>query len=113
KERAGRGPLAHHFTKKDEPGWFDGHAVGDINGDGKPDVVVVKNRAGELVWFENSGKPAQDKVWKRHVITTDLKRAYDVALVDLDGDGHLDVAASAWTGNHFAWFRTPGKAGRG
>jgi hypothetical protein len=33
-----------------------------------------------------------------------------VALVDLDGDGHLDVAASSWKGNQFAWFKNPGKS---
>jgi hypothetical protein len=31
-----------------------------------------------------------------------------VALVDLNGDGRLDVAASAWNGNHIAWFANPG-----
>jgi hypothetical protein len=112
-ENDGKGNFRRHFIQKDEEGWFERHAIGDINGDGKPDVVVVKNKAAELVWFENSGQPAQDKVWKRHVITTDLKRAYDVALVDLNGDGNLDVAASAWNGNHFAWFENPGKAGLG
>lgn len=106
-ENDGKGTFLRHFIQQKEAGWFERHAVGDINGDKRPDVIVVKNLDGHLVWFENSGEPAKDKSWKRHVISTDLKRAYDVALVDLNGDGRLDVAASAWNGNHIAWFANP------
>jgi hypothetical protein len=108
-ENDGRGTFTRHFIQQNETGWFERHAIGDMNGDKHPDVVVVKNLDGHLVWFENSGQPAKDKTWKRHIITTNLKRAYDVALVDLNGDGLLDVAASAWNGNHLAWFANPGK----
>ncbi|MDB5390300.1 MAG: hypothetical protein JWM11_5946 [Planctomycetaceae bacterium] len=107
-ENDGKGAFQRHFIQQGETGWFERHAIGDINGDKLPDVVVVKNLDSHVVWFENSGQPAKDKNWKRHVVTTDLKRAYDVALVDLNGDGRLDVAASAWAGNHIAWFANPG-----
>ena len=107
-ENDGQGTFQRHFIQANEPGWFERHAIGDLNGDQLPDVVIVKNLHGHLVWFENSGHPAKDASWKRHVITTDLKRAYDVALVDLNGDSRLDVAASAWNGNHIAWFANPG-----
>lgn len=107
----GAGKFERRFIQKSEPGWFERHAIGDLDGDGDLDVVIVKNLDGHLVWFENSGQPTRDEVWNRQVITTDLKRAYDVALVDLNADGRLDVAASAWNGNHVAWFANPGKDG--
>ncbi|MBC7817091.1 MAG: VCBS repeat-containing protein [Planctomycetaceae bacterium] len=108
-ENDGKRTFRRHFIQKDETGWFERHVIGDINGDKHPDVVVVKNLDGHVVWFENSGQPAKDATWKRHVINTDMKRAYDVALLDVNADGRLDVAASAWTGNHFAWFANPGR----
>src|SRR5262245_18274866 len=44
-ENDGKGNFTQHIIQKDEPGWFERLAVGDIDGDGHPDVVVVKNQA--------------------------------------------------------------------
>ena len=107
----GQGVFKRHIVQDKEPGWFERMDIGDINGDKRPDIAIVKNLHGHLVWFENSGHPATDEKWKRHVITTNLQRAYDVALVDLNGDGLLDAAATAWVGNHVAWFANPGPSG--
>lgn len=118
-ENDGQGLFQKHVIHQGEPGWFERHAVGDINGDGKPDVIVVnnqpdvaggKNPEGHLVWFSNNEQP-DTSPWKRYVITTQCPRAYDVVLVDLDDDGDLDVAASGYVSNRFTWYENPGKEG--
>src|SRR3990172_3025786 len=32
-ENDGKGIFQRHFIQQDEPGWFERHAIGDINGD--------------------------------------------------------------------------------
>ena len=108
-ENDSHGKFKKHLIQKDDPERLERHLVGDIDGDGDLDVAIVKNLRGHLLWFENSGKPTDGKLWRRHVITTDLPGAYDVALGDFDRDGDLDVAASSWVlGNQFAWFENDG-----
>lgn len=111
-ENDGKGTFTEHVIAKNENGWFERLAIGDIDGDGHLDVAVVLNRAGSIIWFQNPGKPAT-LPWKRHaVVSGGLPGAYDVALGDFDGDGRLDAAASSWTrGNRFVWYRNPGKEG--
>ena len=108
-ENLGQGGFRRHLIQKNDPERLERHAIGDIDGDGDQDVVIVKNLRGHLLWFENSGTPTDGQLWHRHVITTELPDAYDVVLVDLDRDGDPDVAASSWRlGNQFAWFENDG-----
>ncbi len=95
--------------------WFttprlERHMIGDVNADGTADVVIVENLHGDIYWYKNSGTPARDSVWQRFTITRHtIPGAYDVAIVDLDGDGDRDVAASTWRlSNKFVWFENPG-----
>ena len=108
-ENDSQGNFKRHLIQKDDPERLERHMLGDMDRDGDLDVVIVKNLRGHLLWFENSGKPTAGKLWQRHVITTELPGAYDVALADFNRDGHLDVAASSWIlGNQFAWFENDG-----
>ena len=109
-ENNGRGNFQRHVIHQDEPGWFERHATGDINGDGRPDLAIIDNLKGQVFWFANPDRPA-DGHWKQYVITTKCPGAYDVVLSDLDGDGDLDAAASGFNSSLITWYENPGKDG--
>lgn len=63
-----------------------GKGIGDVNDDGRLDVVVGSRGGDGLVWYENPG-------WRRHVISASGAWSTDVAIADVDGDGISDVVA--------------------
>lgn len=109
-ENIGNGNFKRRYVLRAVPRpRLERHAIGDINGDGWPDIVVVENLMGGIYWLENNGTPSDGRFWKLHEITSrGLAFAYDVSLADINGNGLLDVAASGWEGNEIAWFENPG-----
>ena len=63
--------------------------IADLNGDGKPDLVVVTEKPDQVVWYENP-------TWKRRVI---LEKSPElpvcVQALDVDGDGKLELILGA------------------
>lgn len=105
-ENDGKGNFTRHVIHQKTDEFLERHAIVDINGDGKPEIVIVDNINGSLLWFEFDGDPRETRSWRHHYITEgQLPGAYDVAVADFDGDGDLDVAASSWIrGNRFDWY---------
>ncbi len=67
----------------------------DIDGDKKPDIVVVDQH--KVVWYKNPGK--QDGKWEKYVILDGKTKPDNVciAAIDIDGDGLPElVVGAAW-----------------
>lgn len=75
-------------TIDDQVGIGYGLAVGDVDGDGKPDILLADKH--QFVWYRNGD-------WKRFVMVENLTE-YDnvcIAARDIDGDGKVEVAVGA------------------
>ena len=75
-----------------------GKGAGDLDGDGKVDVIAGSNNGG-LYWYQN---PA----WTKRTISSGAKIEEDMEVVDLDKDGRRDIV-SVTTGG-VTWFRNTG-----
>lgn len=70
-----------------------GVATGDVDGDGKPDILLAD--AKQIVWYKNPGEPG--KAWSKFVIAENLTPLDNVCIAarDINGDGKVEVAVGA------------------
>jgi hypothetical protein len=98
-EVAGAGPLNPDLP---EVGGYTAMALGDIDGQNGPDIVVAWNPdaceglGNRIDYFSNPGPltARQENAWGLNPIELDLPTVKSVAVLDVDGDGDLDIVST-------------------
>ena len=115
-DKSGLDWQAERFPFPDEAGLIGkSAALGDIDKDGKMDLVTTYDGAEERIGVMWSSFNSKREIWQHHNVSSVEGNKYDFAyLIDMDQDGDLDVLTSEENNNSstvaglgVVWYENP------
>jgi hypothetical protein len=82
-------------------------AIGDLNADGKPDIVIANNQTSSVSVFQNSSVPGTISLTLKKDFKTE-SGPEDVVIRDLDGDAKPDLAVTNYFSNSVSILKNKG-----
>ena len=64
----------------------------DVNNDGKMDLIYSRGHSYGVYWLEQQGS-GSDRHWVKHVVDESFSQVHVLKLVDIDGDGQMELLA--------------------
>ncbi len=77
-------------------------SAGDIDGDGRTDLVAAGKVAGVVAWYR--APSWQGLPWRKTVIDDDAGSSMGITAGDVDGDGDCDVVATSCMEGNVTWY---------
>jgi hypothetical protein len=96
----------------DQGNYCQGMTVGDLNNDGKPEIVVANVADGNISVYPNNSTIGNLAFAARMNLTPSSSDvAYAVVIADIDGDGMPDIASAGAGSGNVSIFHNTGTAG--
>jgi len=82
-------------------------AAGDINGDGKIDIVAGSSGLHQVAWFKNEG--GDSLTFTKNLITKNTELPHWVTICDINMDGFLDVISCGYSSAEISLWKNSGE----
>jgi uncharacterized protein YjdB len=90
-----------------------GVTIGDVDGDGKSDIIVTNSASNTVSVFRNTSTSGSISTgsFAANVDFATATRPYAVKMADIDGDGKRDIVTTNWLSNSISVLRNTSTSG--